>query len=224
MSATVSVVLPVLDGERHLEAALDSIARQTRRPDEVIVVDDGCTDRSREIAAARPWVTLVDGPCAGIAPAYAAGIQASTGALVGFLGQDDTYMPDAIATLATALGADPGAGLAAGQVQLWAQERFPALREDRLDRPYAARIPETVLIRRTVLDDIGGIDVVSQIAWDLDLFLRIAEHGHRTATVDVVIARKLLQPSSAIHSSADISADGLAALHRSLRRRRGATP
>jgi len=45
----VTTVMPVYNGEPHLAEALDSLARQRRRPDRVVVVDDGSTDRTREI-------------------------------------------------------------------------------------------------------------------------------------------------------------------------------
>lgn len=50
MRATITTVIPVYNGERHISETLDSLARQTRRPDRVIIVDDGSTDRTRDIA------------------------------------------------------------------------------------------------------------------------------------------------------------------------------
>ena len=47
--ATITTVIPVYNGERHLRATLESLAAQTRRPDRVIAVDDGSTDRTEEI-------------------------------------------------------------------------------------------------------------------------------------------------------------------------------
>ena len=48
--ATITTVIPVYNGERYLAETLRSLAQQTRRPDRVIIVDDGSTDRTREIA------------------------------------------------------------------------------------------------------------------------------------------------------------------------------
>ena len=47
--AVITTVMPVYNGEPHLAEALDSLARQTRQPDRVVVLDDGSTDRTREI-------------------------------------------------------------------------------------------------------------------------------------------------------------------------------
>src|ERR1043165_2510976 len=47
--ATITTVIPVYNGEKYLTETLECLARQTRRPDRVIAVDDGSTDRTREI-------------------------------------------------------------------------------------------------------------------------------------------------------------------------------
>jgi hypothetical protein len=48
--STITTVIPVYNGEKHLAETLESLARQTRRPDRVVLVDDGSTDRTEEIA------------------------------------------------------------------------------------------------------------------------------------------------------------------------------
>jgi glycosyltransferase involved in cell wall biosynthesis len=48
--ATITTVIPVFSGERYITETLDSLARQTRRPDRVIIVDDGSTDRTKELS------------------------------------------------------------------------------------------------------------------------------------------------------------------------------
>ncbi len=50
--AVITTVMPVYNGEPHLVEALDSLARQTRRPDRVVILDDHSTDRTREIVTA----------------------------------------------------------------------------------------------------------------------------------------------------------------------------
>ena len=77
----VSVVLPVYNGRRSLRAALDAIdAQRDGRPFEVIAVDDGSRDGSRRIlaeAARAGRLTMIDGPCRGIAAAINAGVAAA---------------------------------------------------------------------------------------------------------------------------------------------------
>lgn len=78
---TVSIVIPVKDDAAHLRRCLAALARQTRTPDEVIVVDNGSSDSSADIAAAHgARVVRCDDP--GIPAASAAGYDAATGDVI----------------------------------------------------------------------------------------------------------------------------------------------
>lgn len=220
----ISVVLPVRDGDRWLDEALDSLAAQTHPADEVIVVDDGSRDRSRALAEARPWATVIDGPQTGITAAYRTGITAVTGDAVGFLAQDDRYAPTALEQLAAALGTDPGLAYAYGQVVPFTDDGqpFPGLRTERLDRPTLARIPETLLIRRTWLERVGLHDGAS-VAWDMELILRLTEAGAPVVAIPQIVAHKRMRPDSTVHAT-PAHRDLLSVVRRSIERRRTASP
>lgn len=96
MSARVSCVIPVRDGRRFLEAALGSALAQTLPPAEIIVVDDGSTDGSGEVAAAAdPAVRVLRHEVSVGAPAArAAGVRAASGDLLAFLDADDLWLPE----------------------------------------------------------------------------------------------------------------------------------
>lgn len=78
---TLSVVVPVLNDAQHLRVLLDLLARQSRAPDEIIVVDNGSTDDSvywAQAAGAR----VIHQPLPGILAAAAAGYEAATGEVI----------------------------------------------------------------------------------------------------------------------------------------------
>ena len=88
----VSCVIPVHNGASYLDATLATVFSQTYRPLEVIVVDDGSTDTSAEVAR-RYGVKLVQQAQGGQAAARNAGIQAASGDYLAFLDADDLWHP-----------------------------------------------------------------------------------------------------------------------------------
>ncbi|GIG39766.1 glycosyltransferase [Cellulomonas phragmiteti] len=102
---TVSVVIPVRDDTTHLEVCLTLLAQQTRAPDEVVVVDNGSTDDSAQVAR-RHGARVVEEPHPGIPAAAAAGYDAARGDLVLRLDADTRPGPDWVAHAVRVL-ADP---------------------------------------------------------------------------------------------------------------------
>lgn len=115
----ISVVVPVYDVEDYLAACLQSLVRQTYRDLEVVVVDDGSTDGSAEIAerfcASDRRVRVVRQANAGLGAARNAGAAVATGELLAFADSDDLVVPDAYERLAAALDAT-GSAFASGNV------------------------------------------------------------------------------------------------------------
>jgi GT2 family glycosyltransferase len=116
---TLSVVVPVLDERPHLPALLASLRAQTRVPDEVLVVDGGSTDGTREWLAAeatryRSWLVVVDNPQQWVGAAMNLGIAQARGDLVARMDAHARYAPDYLSRLVEALLARPEAAGAGG--------------------------------------------------------------------------------------------------------------
>ena len=84
----VTAIICAYNEEKMLAGALHSLFAQTRVPDEVLVVNNASTDRTREIAEAFPGVTVVDEPRKGLTKARAAGRRAATGDILFFMDAD----------------------------------------------------------------------------------------------------------------------------------------
>lgn len=90
----LSLIIPAYNEEQHLQACLDSVAAQTVMPDEVIVVDNNSTDKTREIALGYPFVRVVNAKEQGIVYARNAGFDAARYALIGRIDSDSILPPN----------------------------------------------------------------------------------------------------------------------------------
>ena len=94
----VSVVIPCYNGEHCVEQTLRAVLAQSYTPLEVIVVDDGSTDRTCEVVReVMPQAQLLRQPNSRVSAARNAGLAAAQGEFVIFLDQDDIWHPDQLA-------------------------------------------------------------------------------------------------------------------------------
>lgn len=109
---SISVVIPVFNAEKYLRQAICSALEQPLPPHEVIIVDDGSTDSSREIAASfGSIVTCLFQQHQGPSAARNLAIARSTGDWIAFLDADDYFLLDKLARQAAMIQADPTIGL-----------------------------------------------------------------------------------------------------------------
>src|SRR3954447_26797439 len=115
----LSVVVPIYNVEDYLAPCLDSIAAQTFKDLEVVMVNDGSTDSSPAIAeayAARdPRFKLVHRPNGGLGAARNTGIEHATGTFLAFVDSDDLLPADAYERLVGTLR-ETGSDFATGKV------------------------------------------------------------------------------------------------------------
>jgi len=115
MKTSISIVMPVLNRERYIAQAIESICRQTCRAYELIVVDDGSTDRTAEIVrsfAGRIDVKHVHHPRnLGITPSINDGLRRASGSFIAFLDHDDFWLPEFLETQLAHLNAHPDVGM-----------------------------------------------------------------------------------------------------------------
>jgi len=182
----VSVVLPVHDGERFLSDALDSVLTQDYEPFELIVVDDGSTDGSGDIARARP-ARVIRQERQGLAAARNTGIRAARGALIAFIDADDVWLPGKLRLQTDYLQAHPDVGFlyTAWTILLEPGASLPPQFEAGGTGRREGYLPSSFLAKREVFDLVGLFDPRYEIGEDVDWFTRAVEAG---VTYDVVPA------------------------------------
>jgi glycosyltransferase involved in cell wall biosynthesis len=217
----VSVVVPVHDGERFLAAALESALGQAHPNVEVVVVDDGSSDASAEVAARYP-VTLLRQRNEGVAAARNAGVAASGGELIAFLDQDDVWLPHKLSTQVAALAARPELGFVLAHMDVILEPGTPRpdwLAEAALRAPSAAPIPSALMVRRAVFERVGGFDPGYRIACDADWFARARDAGIESDTLDATLLRYRIHDRNGVHERGPMLSELMQVLRAAKRRR-----
>lgn len=200
---TVSLVIPTYNGRHLLPACLTAIERQSRLPDETIVVDDASTDGTSDLlSASYPWVVVVGHEQnRGFAAAANTGLRSANGDVVVLLNNDTEADCGWLAALVAPLEADPGIDFCASKLLLFDRRDhlhsagdgysvggLPVNRgawgpdDGRYDRPEPVfgACAGAAAYRRTLLEDLGGFDewLVSYLE-DVDLNWRAQLRGYR---------------------------------------------
>lgn len=217
MKPKVSVIMPVLNGQRFIGEAIQSIAAQTYSNCELVVVDDGSTDGTAEKVRSfmdRLEIRYVrhERP-QGIAPSMNDGIRHSTGDLISFLDHDDAWFPEFVSTQVGYLEANPEVGMVHSDFQTIDVEGkiieasvaaargrkrpsghvFPALFMD------SFIVGNSVMIRRECFDRLGIFD--ESLRWgDYHMWMRIARH-YRVDYVDKVLTKYRQHPTQSTRST-----------------------
>jgi glycosyltransferase involved in cell wall biosynthesis len=187
MTPLVSIVIPCFNEEQFLAQAVDSALSQTYPNAETIVVDDGSTDRSVEIAQRfGTRVQIRSKANGGLSSARNCGIDAANGVYLVFLDGDDRLLPDFVEKTAAVLEGDPNAAFAYTQMRHFGREskvsEAPEYSVDELVR--GNFVSATSLIRSNVAREVR-FDERLRSGWeDWDFFLTLAERGYSGHRVD----------------------------------------
>lgn len=214
----VSVIVPTFNRRELLGRAIDSILAQTVPVDEIIVIDDGSSDGTGEMLAARHGdrVRHVWQANAGVSAARNRGMAMANGSYIALLDSDDLWHPEKNARQLEWLERHPEHDMVLCNVErvdaegfsLGVLRRRDTIREDGrvlrwlIHEP--ALVPASMMMRRRVYECIGGFDESLRTAEDLEYHLRIARH-FQIGVVDetLVVAMRDHDGLSALPSTND---------------------
>ena len=182
----VTVVIPCFNQARFLAACIRSVHAQRYESLETIVVDDGSTDATSEIAAGAGTI-LIRQANGGVAAARNAGLLAARGEYVIFLDADDELMPEAVASGVTAIEARPDIACVVRLCRpMDVQGRSlpsedPAVDGDSLYREWLSHnfiwTPGAAIFRTSSIAGIGGFPANVSAAADYSVYLTLARGG-----------------------------------------------
>jgi glycosyltransferase involved in cell wall biosynthesis len=172
----VSVIIPAFNAERYIAAAIDSVLDQTLPPDEVMVVDDGSTDRTAAILADYgDQITVITQPNGGIAVANNRGVAAASKPLLSFLDADDLWMAKKLEMQVDWMTRHRDTEAVFGYVRQFISEDLSETDRSRLlcpQDPQAGVMKIAMLIRRTAFDRVGPFDESLRNADFVDWYAR----------------------------------------------------
>jgi len=224
----VSIILPIKNGERFLDQALDSIFNQTYEAFELIVVDDGSTDRSAELARAREGVRYVVSERDGVAHAWNTGIAEARGSLIAFQAQDDLWLPDKLRVQVGYMKEHPEIDYSLTWTHTFHEPGDavpPGCRAEQLGTDGYGLLMEAMMVRKAALDRVGVFDTELTTSQDGDWFARAADGGLRLGVIEKVLLKRRVHSANATFDS-NAAKEGdrnlLAVMRASIRRKKQA--
>jgi len=193
----VALVIPCFNQGRYLAAAIDSALAQSVPFAEIIVVDDGSTDDTRDVAARYRQVRCLTQANHGLPGARNSGARETRSQFLVFLDADDRLSPDAVAAGLDCFARNPDSAFVYGHFRNVDDEgtvlSTPPFRPCP-DDAYAGFLRHNlvgmhaaVMYRRDRLRDLGGFDETLPACEDYELYLRMTRSSH-VASHDRVIA------------------------------------
>lgn len=184
---TVSVIIPAYNQAHFLSDTLRSVLDGTYQDLEIIIVDDGSTDNTRQVAESisDPRIRYIFQENSGLSSARNTGIRNASGSLLTYLDSDDLFLPEKLSLLTDILEREPEIGLVAGQAIIIDENNQP------LGEVFTEPIPKditnllfgnplhvgSVLLRSEWQDKVGFFDQNLRSYEDWDMWLRLARAG-----------------------------------------------
>ncbi len=221
----VSVIIPVFNCERFLAEAVESALAQTYRPIEIIVVDDGSTDRSGDVAKGFQdrGVRYYYQPNSGAGAARNKGTNLARGSYIAFLDHDDIWLPDKLTLQMAAFDDDPGLDMIFGLVSqfYYSESDEPP---DTTGEPEGGLLrgyyPSAMLIKRESFIHVGPFATHWRVGEFVDWFAKATETGLRSHVVPEVVTRRRIHTTNVGIRERGSQTDYVRILKQALDRRR----
>lgn len=221
---SVSAVIPAWNAAATIAEAIESIAQQTRRADEVILVDDGSSDGTAEVARrAHSPLRVLTQPRSGPAAALNRGVAAGRSSLVAFLDADDRWPPSKLALQLGCLERSPGTDAVLGRVTSFLCPRTDAEAARRFRVPEGSEVAwltGALLVRREALLRVGPFAEDLRAGYAIDWFDRARAAGLRLELLECTVLERRIQAQGLSHRSPQRDAGYLEVARRALARRR----
>jgi len=220
----ISVIIPVYNGDKYLAEAIESVLNQSYQPLDVIVLDDGSTDNSAEVAKRYlQSLKYFYQPNGGLASALNYGISKSEGEYISFLDADDLWRPDKLNLQIKTFDTYPTIDMVFGHmIQFLSPDLEDNLKANivLIEGIMPSYFKGSMLIKRESFFRTGLFDTRWQLGDFVDWYLKALEKGLKSSLIpDVVMERRIHKNNMGI-TQKRFQSDYLRILKASLDRRR----
>ena len=189
--ALVSVIIPAFNGDRYLADAIQSVVAQTYRPLELIVIDDGSTDRTADVVRAFDRIRYAFQAHAGLGAALNHGVRLARGAFFAFLDADDLWPARKLTKQMSCFEGDECLDIVFGHVRPFVGDERP-----RDGEAAAQSVPGyskgTMLVTREAFMRVGPFDPGWRVGDFVDWYVRALDVGLRSLMLaDVLLYRRI---------------------------------
>lgn len=199
----ISVVLPVFNGAPYLVDAIESVRAQSYKPIELIVVNDGSTDNTAEIATNFHDIRYSYQSNKGFASARNAGLKIARGDFIAFIDSDDIWLPDKLKSQMSFLSKHADVGYVISWIRNFSDHATEGCNENhRIPLPENQIGIATMLVRKTVFDCVGHFNTHFHYGTaDLDWCARAKDLNIRKVILPrVVMLRRIHQSNLSLGS------------------------
>ena len=219
----VSVIIPVYNGEKYLQETIETVFKQTYQPIEIIAVDDGSTDRSKQIISQFPEIKYIFQKNQGVAVARNTGIAEAKGEYIALLDQDDLWTNNKLQIQVEYLNEHSEIDYVLGHQQSFIQagcEKPKWLKEKYLEESTPAYLVGALLARKSVFDRIGGFCEEYRYGNDSDWFAKSLDFDIKSTVLPEVILHKRIHDTNESHNTKDMQVELLTIIRASIQRKR----
>jgi glycosyltransferase involved in cell wall biosynthesis len=219
----VSVIIPVYNGERYLVEAIESVLSQDYRPLELIVVDDGSTDKTAEIARSYGSVKFIQQGNLGAAAARNTGLKAASGAFIAFLDADDLWAANKLCRQMNHLLQNPQIDYTIVNVEHFVEPGMEApqwMTEELLYGKHSGYLLGALVARKSVFDRIGGFDTTLITSDDADWWFRAEDANIPMALIPETLLYRRVHKTNLSYDTGTTQAELLKVIRSSISRKR----
>ncbi len=203
MAPTVSVIIPAYNAAKYLAETIDSVINQSFEDIEILIIDDGSTDNTLEIANYYQKydhrVRVISQSNQGVSATRNRGVREARGELIAFMDADDQWLLEKINVHVEHFSRRSDLGLSFARVEFMTSDGEATgvlsnsrLFELELQHFYYENLvitPSNAVFRRAVFDEIGGFNQHLSGTEDAEIFLRTLFKGWKAEGIDAVLVR-----------------------------------